>query len=666
MRYTKLTLENFRVFHGKHEINFPKNDGIFLIHALNGVGKSAIYHALRYVFFGQSLDQQTRQPIDIIHLLSIPAYNEKTYNFKIGLEFEHEGVPYELTRRHQAKDHFKKSSTIQPKENNHFEQTVSFIMNGDVVDEKNAKYEIDNLLREEIADFFIVDNEHIGDLNQALKGSNSDVIKKSIDSTIGITILEQGMNDLSNIYEKFATNLSKEMKKNKENEKDLQAYNERNDLYKTSQTSLLKLKAEEEKISQNVEKLSKLRNKYSDIEKNVNEANNLEEKLNNLNNNKDSKFEKIQELVIEEWYLPVLNKAQGISAIQTKLLDKQNQKNNEINNKKLEIRNLKDGLKNQKCHTCKQNLPASQIKEQENQLKNAEEQLENLEKNSKIEKILPHPENVNKFMQVNPKYLQELEKEYYQFLTDISRTEKELKKINDKLSSGDNAEVRRVQKDLEEAQLDQRDLITQVKNQEIIVKTNKKLLDEATRKMNKNSTGDSIISQIVDITGNLKGLLEKSHEDFSDSARKGVATYASEAFDQLANYKNIKIGIDEDYVFQLLDKDKTDIGGASMGQSRVAAVALIAGLNAGSVTKAPILIDSPMVGLDDIHQKNLYSFFPKLSDQIILLVPPGEWNEEKHRKHIKNSLSGEITLEKIEETKLKVHEGYKKNFLTER
>ena len=92
MRYTKLTLENFRVFHEKHEINFPKEDGIFLIHALNGVGKSAIYHALRYVFFGKSLDQQTREAIDVINLLSIPAYSEKTYNFKVSLEFEHEGI----------------------------------------------------------------------------------------------------------------------------------------------------------------------------------------------------------------------------------------------------------------------------------------------------------------------------------------------------------------------------------------------------------------------------------------------------------------------------------------------------------------------------------------------------------------------------------------------
>ena len=70
-------------------------------------------------------------------------------------------------------------------------------------------------MREDIADFFIVDNEHIGDLNQALKGSDKEFIKKSIDQTIGISILEQGMNDLGSIHTKLGAELNKEIKKTK-------------------------------------------------------------------------------------------------------------------------------------------------------------------------------------------------------------------------------------------------------------------------------------------------------------------------------------------------------------------------------------------------------------------------------------------------------------------
>ena len=55
--------------------------------------------------------------------------------------------------------------------------------------------QIDNLLRKDISDFFIVDNEYVGDLFNALKSEDSMFIKKGIDQTIGVGILEDGRED---------------------------------------------------------------------------------------------------------------------------------------------------------------------------------------------------------------------------------------------------------------------------------------------------------------------------------------------------------------------------------------------------------------------------------------------------------------------------------------
>ena len=660
MKYKKLTLENFRVFHGKHEIEFPSKPGIFLVHALNGVGKSAIYHSLRYVFFGKCLDQQTRNKIELIDLLSLLAIKEKKYNFSVRIEFEHEGVDYELTRRHQSKV----SKTVTPKEDNHFEEKISFIKDGDVLDPKNAKYEIDNLMREDIADFFIVDNEHIGDLNQALKGSDKEFIKKSIDQTIGISILEQGMNDLGSIHTKLGAELNKEIKKTKDNEKLSDEFSQREELFNVSKKSLDILKKEEADITKRVADLTVKRNKYADIEKNVSEAAMIEEKIKNLLQVKENYFQTIQQLIVDEWFMPISEKAKDILTLQDKLLTRQNKLDNQISNKKADIKNYKNGLKNKVCHHCKQDLPAKTIKAQEEQLATAIKELEILE-NKEVDIITPHPQEILKFTEVNKKLLSNTEAEYYQTLTDISRAEKELKKINKTLSKGDNAEVRKVQKDLEDSQYELREVKTKLFNQESIVNKNKKLLEEVNRKLVKSSTADSSLTQIVDIADNLSGLLSKSFEDFSEKARSGVAIFASKAFEQLINYKDMRIGIDEDYVVTLQDLQKETAGTPSAGQARVTAVSLIAGLSAASVVKAPILIDSPMVGLDSTHQANLYKFFPNLSEQVILLVPPGEWIEGEHRKIIKNNISGEITLEKVSETSLAIHDGFEKKFLVE-
>ena len=79
MKYKKLTLTNFRTFYGKHEITFPDKNGIFLVHAQNGVGKSAVYHAFRYVLYGETKSQDTRTKLNIVDLLSIDAKNHWVY-----------------------------------------------------------------------------------------------------------------------------------------------------------------------------------------------------------------------------------------------------------------------------------------------------------------------------------------------------------------------------------------------------------------------------------------------------------------------------------------------------------------------------------------------------------------------------------------------------------
>ena len=43
------------------------------------------------------------------------------------------------------------------------------------------------------------------------------------------------------------------------------------------------------------------------------------------------------------------------------------------------------------------------------------------------------------------------------------------------------------------------------------------------------------------------------------------------------------------------------------------------------------------------------------------MVPPGEWVENQHRKITNKTITGEVTLEKISPTSLKIHEGLTKN-----
>ena len=658
MRYKKLTLNNFRTFHGKHEITFPDKKGIFLVHAQNGVGKSAIYHAFRYVLYGETLSQETREKLNVIDLLSIDAKKEGKNSFSVRLEFEHENMDYELTRGHQSN-----VSGIKPTQDNHFDSNLSLIKDGDVIPEKDIKVEVDNLLRKDISDFFIVDNEYVGDLFNALKSEDSTFIKKGIDQTIGVGILEDGKDDFKQIHEKFGAVLGKEARKNKEQEKLSKEFVTKETLYKESTKALDELSKNKTKIDKEVETLKKKRDSLKVIEENVNEANKLEEDLEKFKKQKETFFEKIQTAIVDEWFSPVQNTANAVLDIQTKLVNQKIKREGEISKLQDQIKDLNLGLKNNKCHTCKQDLPKQQIKAQEDKKTNLEKQLEKLESQPSENLISPHPSEITKFTEVNKKLIQELETQYYQVSNDINRSNRNLKKLNESLKKGDNAEVRRIAKSLEDAQILQREISIEYSSQEKINEYNRKSLESVTRKLAKALTGDSTTKQIVDVADNLQGLLEKSHEEFSVNARELVKTCASAAFKEIINSKNFDIDINEDYAVSFLDTSKEGVGAASMGQGRVIAVGLMAGLSEASITEAPILIDSPMVGLDITHVKNLYNFFPKLSDQVILLVPPGEWVENQHRKITNKTITGEVTLEKISPTSLKIHEGFNEKHL---
>ena len=71
----------------------------------------------------------------------------------------------------------------------------------------------------------------------------------------------------------------------------------------------------------------------------------IEEKIKNLLQVKENYFQTIQQLIVDEWFMPISEKAKDILTLQDKLLTRQNKLDNQISNKKADIKNYKNGLK---------------------------------------------------------------------------------------------------------------------------------------------------------------------------------------------------------------------------------------------------------------------------------------------------------------------------------
>ena len=182
-----------------------------------------------------------------------------------------------------------------------------------------------------------MDNEYVGDLFNALKSEDSTFIKKGIDQTIGVGILEDGKDDFKQIHEKFGAVLGKEARKNKEQEK-LSKEFVTETLYKESTKALDELSKNKTKIDKEVETLKKKRDSLKVIEENVNEANKLEEDLEKFKKQKETIFEKIQTAIVDEWFSPVQNTANAVLDIQTKLVNQKIKREGEISSYRIKLK----------------------------------------------------------------------------------------------------------------------------------------------------------------------------------------------------------------------------------------------------------------------------------------------------------------------------------------
>ena len=140
----------------------------------------------------------------------------------------------------------------------------------------------------------------------------------------------------------------------------------------------------------------------------------------------------------------------------------------------------------------------------------------------------------------------------------------------------------------------------------------------------------------------------KSINEFIDeivaSRKSEIEKIASDFLKDITNAPDVYTGIelDDDYRLQLKIKDHSTVPswerGPSAGQSQVIAHSFIGALNRFTAKEAPIIIDTPLARLDNVHAVNIVRSYPTMGKQIIVLYQPRELDDkliELIRPHIR-------------------------------
>jgi len=246
--------------------------------------------------------------------------------------------------------------------------------------------------------------------------------------------------------------------------------------------------------------------------------------------------------------------------------------------------------------------------------------------------------------------------ELFEIMTDISRTLQEISGWNDTIRDLDNKigssqqvgvrikylndqqKIKFLEIGRLKGKIDQIGNDIEVKEKEL--KTKKEALSKAINDKDLKRAED-----LVKFAEKIRDAISLMIERIREKRITDIEKYISEVFRGLTNNPEMYVGLklDQNYEIKVVRNDNTVLPtykySPSAGASQIIATSLIAGLNKYTTREAPVIIDTPLARLDQIHRENLFKFYHMLGRQVIILYQPGELSERDILKFQENVAS---------------------------
>lgn len=197
MKLLSLTVKNFMPYKGEQKILFPSDpqQNVMLVFGDNMRGKTSFLNAIRWCFYGKALGRHLKE-IENIDIVNWDAVAENDWNVQVNLIFENDGHEYDLRRTLQPKE-----MIYKPKTSNDFNSERMLRKDGSVVRGDLVEHELNQMMPEDIARFFLFDGELLQEYEMLLddKDEQGNLIKESIEKVLGVPALIRGRNQIDTL-----------------------------------------------------------------------------------------------------------------------------------------------------------------------------------------------------------------------------------------------------------------------------------------------------------------------------------------------------------------------------------------------------------------------------------------------------------------------------------
>ena len=661
MIFKSIILENFRPYYGKIKIEFCSGEkNITLLKAENGSGKTTLLEAIRWGLYGGNLDLTSGDPKNFGAASFINKKyleeNRKVCSAKVVLNIvgkvSEDSIEqeYKITREVSFENDMFKGIRVSI-------ESRDGKITGDI-SEIHCQEIINRLLPKEIN--FFVDGERLNkispekDTKKSIQKENAQVIRESINRILGIKSLENAILDTSKVFNQ----LEKDYYESSQSNKDIVKLQEKiNELENKKNIKLNEKFEKEREIESLDEQKEEINNQIDDILQVIKEDEKNKERVNFLENEEQKLIKLIDE---KKKMYDLFLSVKGVEIISSKI--------------------LKNGFKIIEEKKAKGEIPSRYEKE-------FLEELIGLKECICGASLASHTENYIKIMEklesaaskesrekVSEVYFMLKNTDKRNFLQDVNSIKMELYKTEDRITHLQdelNILVKDADKDLlNKLQKLKERLVKKDEEKNILNRSIGSLeieLEEIEKKLN-----SVRIEKIEADKKNIKSIKERINRDFAErillsletlkkhkeaQGREGLMLKIEEVYSKI-NKKGYKAELTENFEFKVFDTDGKEAG-TSGGEGKNKALGFIGGLvyyakelnreknksaldfNGGIY---PLVLDSPYGDLDSEYRVDVTKMLPVLSEQVIVMVSSGQWNDSMENV-VKNNIGKKYVLE---------------------
>lgn len=631
MKLLSISMNNFRQFYGQQTIEFAHGEeNITIIFGENGKGKTGIFRALMFALYGTRHIQQDNKNDDI-HLVNFLALDENLnmpVETSVTIKFESNGKRYELKRtilglkaKGAVEERIQGAELTLIDEQGNYSATP-------ITDEEEITKVVNDVLHENIKDFFLFDAEKIETLAKTDAKVKQEV-KTGIVKLLQIKKIDQSIQLLQKLYNtekrrvlQSSQNLDLNRKQNEIESLGTEITNmEESIVFKENNKDSCEKEIEEikEKLAEN-EEVRKIQEKFE----NEKEKRNLEQRL------AKSKQDEIKGQLVRHGYSLVLKDSYPFvkNYLEQILVDQQDL---------IPLEVIEKSLREHKCACCNSDLTAHPEYLQH---------IEHLKSNYKRSELTPLismiTSNIHDATLVEEDVTDTINKnlqEYRDIKNNVEEINKQLQRFNEEMmgKAQEQKNLRHLEftlkgkeQTLQSLGIEIEGLKHQIKEKE---KQKEALEKEFSRLMRANESL-LIDSKVLQYIEDLKANLERVFTEYSDEMRQQLTAEATAIFKELIDRKDKdlinRIDINEKYEIEIIGWDQINITqDISQGQRQVVALSFITALaklaSGGSKDiDFPLFMDTPFGRISGNNRDHLIDNIPNLTSQWILLLTDTE------------------------------------------